>query len=85
MPVLMLPRAFVEAVYGPAALALTPGEDIAAHLRDALREPERYWDAVLQTRSHLARHHSYASRVGELQKLLDERVETGAGAGGRTA
>ena len=32
LPVLMLPRDFVPAVYGPAALTLVPGDDVAAHL-----------------------------------------------------
>ena len=36
LPVLMLPREFVEAIYGPAALKLVPGDDVAAHLTDAL-------------------------------------------------
>ena len=69
LPVLMLPRDFVEAVYGPAALALVPGSDVAAHLMDALERPEHYWDALLRTRDHLARHHSYARRFEELGRL----------------
>jgi hypothetical protein len=77
LPVLMLPRDFVEALYGPAALTLAPGEDIAAHLLDALREPEKHWDAVLRTRAHLARHHSYEARIGELGRLLGERPASG--------
>ena len=39
-PCLMLPREFVAAIYGPAALALVPGDDVAAHLVDALKRPE---------------------------------------------
>ena len=66
VPVLMLPREFVAAIYGEAALALVPGESVAAHLEDALRQPEVYWDAVLQTRAHLAASHSYAQRFQEL-------------------
>jgi hypothetical protein len=72
LPVLMLPRAFVEAIYGSAALKLVPGDDVAAHLTDALREPEPYWDAVLQTRSRLARHHSYAQRFQEIGAILTD-------------
>jgi hypothetical protein len=71
LPVLMLPRDFVSAVYGKAALALVPGDDVAAHLRDALDRPEPYWEAVLETRSHLARHHSYERRFRELAALLE--------------
>ena len=72
LPVLMLPRELVTAIYGPAALMLVPGDDVAAHLRDALNQPEKYWDAVLQTRAHLARNHSFTGRFQHLQVLLDE-------------
>jgi hypothetical protein len=77
MPVLILPRDFVVALYGEAALALVPGDDIAAHLDDAMRRPELYWDAVLQTRSHLARHHSYAQRLQELEAFTRDRTRAG--------
>ncbi len=43
-------------------------------MKDALRRPELYWDAVLQTRAHLARHHSYERRFQELAALLAESV-----------
>ncbi len=66
----MLPRELVTAIYGQAALVLVPGEDVGAHLTGAMRNPEPYWDAVLQTRAHLARHHSYARRVDELGMLM---------------
>jgi hypothetical protein len=78
IPVLMLPRDFVSQVYGEAALILVPGDDIAAHLRDAMRRPEHYWDAVLQTRSHLERHHSYKQRVQELLALATNPARAGA-------
>jgi hypothetical protein len=77
LPVLMLPRDLVEAVYGPAALALVPKDDVAAHLRDALAHPQVYWDALLATRAHLARHQSYARRFQELGELLDGRARSG--------
>lgn len=35
IPVLMLPPQFVEAGYGPAALKLGPGEDVAGHRKRA--------------------------------------------------
>ncbi len=73
VPLLMLPKPFVEAVYGPAALALVPGEDIAGYLKKALKEPEPIWRAVLETRAHLAAHHSYARRFEELAALIAGR------------
>jgi hypothetical protein len=71
LPVLMLPKDFVSAIYGPAALRLVPGDDVASHLKDALKHPEKYWDAVLETRSHLARHHSFERRLQELLSQAD--------------
>jgi hypothetical protein len=77
LPILMLPRDFVTAIYGTTALTLVPGDDIAAHLTDAMRRPEVYWDAVLKTRSHLERHHSYARRFEELATLSAPHQATG--------
>jgi hypothetical protein len=70
LPILMLPRDYVEATYGPAALALVPGDDVGAFMKDALRRPEPYWQAVLDTRAHLARHHSFSQRFQELAALV---------------
>lgn len=78
IPLLMLPRDFVSAVYGEAALALVPGDDPAALMQDAMKRPEHYWDAVLQTRAHLAKHHSYARRFEELAALLKAPARAGA-------
>jgi hypothetical protein len=75
LPVLMLPRDFVSAIYGEAAMALVPGNDLAGHLDNALSQPERYWDAVLQTRAHLASRHSYAQRLRELEIFARARAK----------
>lgn len=74
VPVILLPREQVEAIYGPAALALTPGEDLAGYLADQLAHPERTWEAVLETRAYLARTHSYAVRLAELEALARGRA-----------
>jgi hypothetical protein len=42
-----------------------------------MRRPEVYWDAVLKTRSHLEKHHSYARRFEELGALMAIRAEAG--------
>jgi hypothetical protein len=65
----MLPEPFVEAIYGRDALVLVPGDDVAGFLTDAMKRPEHYWDAVIKTRAHLARHHSYARRFDELSAI----------------
>jgi hypothetical protein len=70
IPLLMLPDDLVEAIYGPDAPPLAPGDDVAGHLEDMLRRPEPYWEAVLATRAHLAHHHSYEQRFRELLAIL---------------
>lgn len=79
VPVLCLPRDFVEAIYGPAALTLVPGDDIATHLTDALARPVDYWQAVIDTRKHLAREHSYERRYDELIRLAGAAPSGAAG------
>lgn len=69
IPVLMLPTAFVEAIFGPAAVRLVPGENIASHLERIIDDPEAAWDAVLKTREHLATHHSFKERFKQLAML----------------
>lgn len=66
IPLLLLPRPFVEAIYGSAALTLVPGDSIARHLESLIDDPETAWDAVLKTREHLARHHSFPERFKQL-------------------
>lgn len=81
MPVLMLPKDFVNAIYGPAAALLVPQSGVAAHLTSALAEPERYWQAVLDTRAHLARHHSFEKRLEEIAALAASRPAAAGAAG----
>jgi hypothetical protein len=71
IPLLMLPEALVDAIYGPAARMLMPVDDVAARVDHMLRCPELYWDAVLKTRAHLSEHHSYQQRFKELLAILE--------------
>lgn len=71
IPLLMLPDSLIESVYGPAARVLAAGEDIAAHIRDILRRPDVYWDAILKTRAYLADHHSFQRRLLDLSAILE--------------
>jgi hypothetical protein len=71
MPLLMLPDDLVEAIYGPHARPLAPGDDVVGRLEDMMRHPEVYWDAVLKTRLHLSEHHSYQQRFKELLAILE--------------
>ncbi len=70
IPLLIMPEDFVEKIYGTAAQKLVPSKGVAALVRDALKNPEPYWDAVFKTRAHLAAHHSYARRIDELKKAV---------------
>jgi hypothetical protein len=78
IPLLMLPKDFVSALYGPNALKLVPGDDVVAHMKAALADPEPYWDAVLKTRAYLAKHHSFAQRFQELTAILAGGARPGA-------
>ncbi len=78
VPLLMLPKDFVKTIYGEAALALVPGDNPAALMKDAIKRPEHYWDAVLQTRAHLAKHHSYARLFEELAAIAKALARAGA-------
>jgi hypothetical protein len=71
LPLLILPEEMVDAIYGDRARPLRPGDDVAERVKDMLRRPEVYWDAVLKTRAHLASHHSYQQRFKELVSILD--------------
>jgi hypothetical protein len=50
---------------------------VTGRLRDMMRRPEVYWDAVLKTRAHLAERHSFKRRFKELLAILQD-VETGS-------
>jgi len=71
IPLLALPEDLVEAIYGPEARLLRVGDDTADRLRDMMRRPEPYWEAVLKTRQYLAQHHSFERRFQELSAILE--------------
>ena len=71
IPLLMLPDSMIEAIYGADALPLAPGDDVAGRLKDIIRHPEVYWDALLKTRAHLSERHSYQQRFRELLAILE--------------
>lgn len=83
IPVLMLPKGLVTEILGPAAGELVPHGSVGEHLADVLARPERYWDAVLQTRTHLATHHSFERRIQELEGILAGRSRAVRAGGAR--
>ncbi len=70
VPLLLLPEELIDRFYGPDARQLAVGDDVARHLAEVERRPERYWEAVLRVRQHLAIHHSYERRFDELLEIL---------------
>lgn len=72
IPILMLPEETVREIYGESALMLAPGDQVSERLTDMMRHAESYWDAVLKTRAHLAKHHSYHRRFEQLAKILSD-------------
>jgi hypothetical protein len=72
VPLLCLPKTLAETIYGPGVGPLVVGDDVADHVRDVMRRPERYWQAVLEVRRHLGEHHSFRRRLGELMAMLEK-------------
>lgn len=70
IPLLMLDRDHVEAVYGPAARELVLSGNVAAKLLDALQRPDEYRQVVDDVRRHLIAHHSYDRLVESLVAVL---------------
>jgi hypothetical protein len=72
LPLLFLPKTLAERIYGPDVGPLVVGENVADHLREVGRQPERYWEAVLAVRRHLGEHHSFHRRLTELVTMLEK-------------
>jgi hypothetical protein len=71
IPLLVLDADHAADVYGPAAreLILSAGR-ADEKIMDALARPEHYREVVQEVRRHLARHHGYEQRMGELATAL---------------
>jgi len=70
IPLVMLPEPLATSIYGSAVQPLLAKGDIAGWLRDMIRDPEPYCEAVRGVRQHLAGHHSYRQRLTELVDAL---------------
>ena len=72
IPLFAQDAAFVEEIYGPAAVELAlPPEGAEEKIRDVLRRPVHYVDAVMEIRRRLAEHHSYHARLAELLEIVE--------------
>jgi len=71
IPLLMIPEELIESVYGPAARLLRVGPDFTEDVARILRDPMPYWSAVLDTRRHLAEHHTFQHRLQQLEQILE--------------
>jgi hypothetical protein len=78
IPLLMLDREHVEAVYGPAGRELVLAGNVAAKLLDALRRPDDYREVVAEVRRHLIAHHAYDGLVEDLAAALKSEPACGA-------
>jgi hypothetical protein len=71
IPLFDLETEYVRTLYGEDAVELVlPGEGGEEKIMDMLERPERYAEAVLGIRRHLAAKHSYRSRLQELVDLV---------------
>jgi hypothetical protein len=70
LPLVFLPEKLTEQIYGPAVKPLVVGDDVAGLLRDMLRQPAVYWQAVLDVRRHLVDQHSFQHRLRQLEGIL---------------
>jgi hypothetical protein len=70
IPLVMIHKSLADSIYGPAVGPLLPPKDIGGWLRDMIRNPKPYWEAVLSVRQHLAAHHSFHQRFTELVAVL---------------
>lgn len=71
IPLFVQTPAYVREIYGEAALDLAlPEEQPEVKILDIVERPERYIEAVMRIRRHLAKHHSYEARVKQLVEIV---------------
>src|SRR5262249_4866933 len=73
VPLFGLDPRFVEEIYGRAARELVlDGGHPEEIVRDVMRNPDRYVEIIEKIRRELAERHSYAARVRELVRIIEE-------------
>jgi hypothetical protein len=72
IPLFVHDAAFVEEVYGPAAVELVlPSKQPQDKILDLIRRPEHYASIVLDMRRHLRDKYSYAAQLRELVQIVE--------------
>jgi hypothetical protein len=72
IPLFAQDPSFVEEIYGPEGRELVlPYEGGEDKIRDVVRRPVHYVDAVMEIRRRLAREHSYHARLAELLTIVE--------------
>jgi glycosyltransferase involved in cell wall biosynthesis len=72
IPVFGFDEAYVQEIYGEAALELVLDEDQPQKkILDVLGRPDHYADIVRGVRQHLAEKHSHAARLRELLEIVE--------------
>jgi hypothetical protein len=74
IPLLMLPKSLVEAVYGLSAEPLRLNRHVTDQIFQMLGNSVPYWKAVLETRKYLAARHTFQHRFQELVGILEGKA-----------
>jgi hypothetical protein len=73
LPLFALDANYVREIYGECATELLlPADNPELKIRDLMRRPEHYAKVVQEMRRHLAEKHSYAARIRELIRIINE-------------
>ena len=72
IPLFSLDEAYVEEIYGKAALELVlPERNPQEKILDMVRRPKHYASVVQTIRQHLAEKHSHVARLRELIQIVE--------------
>ena len=72
IPLLVLDPEYVREIYGERAMELIlPEESPEQKIADIAADPARYREIVMETRRHLATHHSNAARLRRLIEIVE--------------
>lgn len=72
IPLLVLDPDYVREIYGEQALELVlPAEAPHEKISDIVHNHERYREVVMETRRHMAEHHSHIARLRRLIEIIE--------------
>jgi hypothetical protein len=72
IPLFVMDREYVQAIYGDAGLELVlPADASHEKILDMVGNPARYRDVVMAVRRQVAEHHSHAARLRRLIEIIE--------------